>query len=361
MGASGVSGRPAWLARTASRMGVFPVLVCAVLALGALSVVASEQILPVSVQVAPLLAGGLLLDRRQMRLLLALVAAVILADLAILGLNPVRASSVALLLLVSVLGYELARRRDRLGVTGLRADDMLLELRDRLRGQGQVPPLPSGWSAEVALRSAGGVGFAGDFLVCSLTPDLSGRPQLLELALVDVSGKGLDAGTRALLLSGALGGLLGALEAPRFLPAANAYLVRQNWDEGFATAVHVVLDLPSGRCEVESAGHPPAVHYDAGSGRWRALPSTGPLLGVLDDVAYEPDRALLRRGDALLLYTDGVIEIPGQDLSRGIDRLLGAAERLIPGGSFAGGADRLLDEVARDTADDRALVLLWRT
>jgi len=64
--------------------------------------------------------------------------------------------------------------------------------------------------------------------------------------LVDVSGKGVQAGTRSLLLSGALGGLLGEQEPNRFLTAANNYLLRQNWDEGFATAVHVSIDLATG-------------------------------------------------------------------------------------------------------------------
>ena len=61
--------------------------------------------------------------------------------------------------------------------------------------------------------------------------------------MVDVSGKGEEAGIRALLLSGAFGGLLGALPADQFLPAANDYLLRQEWEEGFATAIHLSLDL----------------------------------------------------------------------------------------------------------------------
>ena len=51
----------------------------------------------------------------------------------------------------------------------------------------------------------------------------------LEVALVDVSGKGVDAGTRALLLSGAFGGLLGSVTHEEFLPATNRFLLRQQW------------------------------------------------------------------------------------------------------------------------------------
>ena len=65
--------------------------------------------------------------------------------------------------------------------------------------------------------------------------------------------------------------------------------------------------------------------------------------------------ASLRRGDALLLYTDGLVETPQRDIALGIDRLLGQAERLLRGG-FDGGAARLVDPL-ESTDDDRALVL----
>jgi serine phosphatase RsbU (regulator of sigma subunit) len=181
----------------------------------------------------------------------------------------------------------------------------------------------------------------------------------LELALVDVSGKGVDAGTRALLLSGALGGLLGS-RSEEFLARANDYLVRQDWDEGFATAVHLVLDLHSGDYAIDSAGHPPVAHFDAGTGRWSLTEADGVVLGLLPDMSYVAARGRLDPGDALVLYTDGLVEIPGRDLSVGIDKLLGEAERLVPHG-FAGGADLLVSRVAGASPDDRGLVLIWRS
>src|SRR2546425_689662 len=79
--------------------------------------------------------------------------------------------------------------------------------------------LPPDWHVDMSIRSAAGQSsFAGDFLISALSrPALSGDPadepkcRTLELGLVDVSGKGLKAGTRALLLSGAFGGLLGTV------------------------------------------------------------------------------------------------------------------------------------------------------
>ena len=106
-------------------------------------------------------------------------------------------------------------------------------------------------------------------------------------------------------------------------------------------------------------GHPPLVHYSAGSGRWTVVDTGGVALGVQDLVKYDPAMGELRRGDALLLYTDGVVESPRRELSDGIDWLQGQAERLVASG-FRHGARKLVDAVG-SADDDRALLLIWRT
>jgi hypothetical protein len=45
----------------------------------------------------------------------------------------------------------------------------------------------------------------------------------------------------------------------------------------------------------------------------------------------------------------------------GVDRLLGAAERLVPRGDYRGGAALLVSDVPTSRSDDRAVVLLWRS
>ena len=100
-------------------------------------------------------------------------------------------------------------------------------------------------------------------------------------------------------------------------------------------------------------------HYSGGSGRWRLVELEGSVLGLLPQPTFGVAEGQLGAYDALLLYTDGLIEAPGRDLSVGIDRLLGATERLVPRG-FGGGARVIVDEVAPVATDDRAVVLLWR-
>jgi serine phosphatase RsbU (regulator of sigma subunit) len=244
-------------------------------------------------------------------------------------------------------------RRSRLGIAGSMGESMLADLSDRIQGQGVLPDLPPPWHAESVVRSAGGTRFSGDFFVVGDVS--SGR---LDVSVVDVSGKGDRAGTRALLLAGAMGGLVTALEPSEFLPATNAYLLNHPWQDGFATAVHLSVDMGSGAFHVWTAGHPPALHWRAGAGRWTPLGSEGPMLGLIPDADFLEAGGVLRSGDALMLFTDGMVETRTTDMGIGIDRLIGQAERRLRS-NFAGGAKTLVDSTG-SRSDDRALLLVWR-
>jgi hypothetical protein len=307
------------------------------------------------VLILPILAGGLLLWPRALRIFYGFVAVAVAYDVV---KGKAGAGIVATIVLTAVLADILARTREKLGVQGLRGDQMLIELRDRIRAQAKLPVLGEGWGTSVVLKPAGGSSFGGDFVVWACDG------KTLEVALVDVSGKGIDAGTRALLLSGAFGGLLGSVPRDEFLPACNAYLRRGPAAEGFVTAVHLSLNLASGEYVIASAGHPPAVHYDAAAGRWRLTRAHGIVLGVVPDlrgVSSQSEQGTLQRGDALMLYTDGLVESPGRDIDAGTDRLLGEAERTLTNG-FATGAPALVAAMQREIggSDDCALILIWR-
>src|SRR5262249_13828221 len=262
---------------------------------------------------------------------------------------------IATIVVTALLADVLARTRKKLGMQGLRGNQMLIELRDRIRAQGTLPALPEGWGSVSVLRPAGGSSFGGGFLVSACDGKTLGG------ALVDGAGKGLDAGTRALLLSGAFGGLLGSVPQEEFLSACNAYLRRGEITEGFVTAVHLALDLTTGEYVVTSAGHPPAAHLDASSGTWRITQARGIVLGVVADLRLVPERGILRPGDALMLYTDGLVEAPGRDIDYGTDRLLGEADRLVASGFRAGAASLVQAMQSGAGGDDCALALIWRT
>ncbi|WP_129840509.1 PP2C family protein-serine/threonine phosphatase [Streptomyces sp. RFCAC02] len=309
----------------------------------------------------PLVAGGLLLRPASLLGLYAVTAGVLVLgtaadDPGARDPGSVTPGTILVVAAVALTGLLTAQFRSRVGVPWRRGGTMLFDLRERISAQSALPALPAGWYTDLSLRPAGGQSFSGDFVVAARTGP-EGR--VLEVVLADVSGKGMDAASRALLLSSAFGGLLGSLTPHAFLPAANGYLLRQNWDEGFATAVHLVLDLDSGAYELLSAGHLPGVQLSAGTGRWHEIAAEGPLLGVWDEAEFLPAKGTLRPGDVLMLYTDGLVERPGSDLAEGIDRLTGEADRYVTTG-FRGTAWHLVEAVARDVNDDRALLLICR-
>src|SRR6266571_3604563 len=275
------------------------VLAAATVGIGIAGTHVSQSWFSPGVMILPILAGGLLLWPRALLILFGVVAV--------------------------MLGYDVASGRAGPGIV-----------------------------ATIAVTAA--FAFVGDFLVSACDG------KTLEVALVDVPGKGIDAGTRALLLSGAFGGLLGSVPRGEFLAACNAYLRRSATPEGFVTAVHLSLDLATGDYTVASAGHPPAVHFDAGAGAWRVTRARGIVLGVVPDLRSVPEQGTLRPGDALMIYTDGLVEAPGRDIDAGIDRLLGEADKLVAAG-FGTGTGRLVRSMQAGTrsSDDCALVLIWRT
>jgi hypothetical protein len=321
----------------------------------AVGVLVAPGKVPFSSLAVPLVLGSLLLTPRHLPWFVGwcLVAlAVCTAGQQQLSARTWSAVGVQVLMCLIVLLFSL--RRSRLGVASGMGESMFVDLRDRILAQGGIPPLPDGWHVDRALRSAGGTPFAGDFLVATRPV-----PDRLDIVVVDVSGKGEEAGTRALQLSGVFGGLLGAVPPEQFLPAANDYLLRQDWAEGFATAVHLSVHLADGSYEVRTAGHPPAVQRIAATGHWSVLESEGPVLGLMENAVFAPAVGRLADADRMLLYTDGMVEEPRQDIEIGIDRMVTEAEATIEG-PLEGSARRLVEAVGSKD-DDRALVVVARS
>jgi GAF domain-containing protein len=91
-----------------------------------------------------------------------------------------------------------------------------------------------------------------------------------------------------------------------------------------ATASVSILDLASGDLAHVAAGHPPPIVL---AGR-RAEPLDGgraPVVGMAAGRVV-PARRRLERGEALFLYTDGLVERRGEDLDAGLLRISAALE-----------------------------------
>lgn len=316
------------------------------------------SVLPVSTYFVWLLIGMLLLRYRPLTVLTVYttVGAIAIGVLDGLGdgsFGSARLSGMLALLLSGALVLVHARSQ-RTGLPTSLGESMLADLRTRLRDQGVIPPLPAPWHAQSAMIAAHDVAYAGDFMTCALDAD----GEVLEVILVDVVGKGVAAGADSLQLAGAMGGLVGALPPQRLMNAANDFLLRLPGEESFATAAYVRLELSTGRFLILSAGHPPALRWSAASSHWAVDGARGLALGVQPEPELEVSEGVLEPGDALLFYTDGVVESRGGDIEDGIAWLRDVARQAVRLG-FAGAARRIIARVPHGD-DDRAVLIIGR-
>lgn len=83
----------------------------------------------------------------------------------------------------------------------------------------------------------------------------------------------------------------------------------------FATMSVAMFEHAAGVLRYGSAGHPPPLLRSSRTGEViRLNGGRGPVLGPLRKAEYAQDRVNIVAGDILVLYTDGLIDRPGQDL-----------------------------------------------
>jgi sigma-B regulation protein RsbU (phosphoserine phosphatase) len=124
----------------------------------------------------------------------------------------------------------------------------------------------------------------------------------------DVSGKGIPAAlfmavTRTLFRTTA-----STVSVPdKILSLLNREICRNNDTCMFVTVFCGVLDIRTGEVEYSNGGH--NLPYLVSHGELAPLENTGGMaLGFTEDVTYRSEKIVLRAGDRLFLYTDGVTE-----------------------------------------------------
>jgi PAS domain S-box-containing protein len=126
----------------------------------------------------------------------------------------------------------------------------------------------------------------------------------------DVCGKGPDAAAVTALARYTLRAAAMRERLPsRSLELLNEALLRQRTDRRFCTVAYAYLEPMSegARIGFASGGHPLPLLLRA-DGTVQAVGEPGTLLGVLPDPSFEDRSLSLAPGDALVFYTDGVIE-----------------------------------------------------
>lgn len=124
-----------------------------------------------------------------------------------------------------------------------------------------------------------------------------------------------------------------------------------------ATCIYAVYDPVTATCDIARAGHPPPLLARPGSrAGFPELPPGLPLGTGLGEANYQATRLPLPTGSTLVLYTDGLIESRGADISIGMTRLDHALEA-VTGLPVNDACDALLGTLAANPADDIAILM----
>jgi phosphoserine phosphatase RsbU/P len=219
------------------------------------------------------------------------------------------------------------------------------------------PPAVDGYTFAALNRPCRTV--SGDYYDFVVRPD--GR---IYFVVADVSGKGV---TAALLMAGLQASFrifTKSDPSPEVLVSQINGALRETMPQAkFVTLFAGRLDPRSGEVEFTNAGHTPPLHIRADG--VVELAETDLLIGMFSEVDYAKQTMKLERGDALLLFTDGVseaenlhgIELGSTALARALAPLHGSS------------ADWLADSVERavmshagsaELADDLTLVVVSR-
>ena len=136
----------------------------------------------------------------------------------------------------------------------------------------------------------------------------------LGIVIGDVSGKGIAAALlmavcKTLLKATAYKGM----PADSILSEVNNIIVDESPPNMFVTVFFGVLDTRSGAFEYSNAGHNPPYLISA-EGKVKQLDNIGGLMiGAFKDVPFESNVVMVKSGESIVFYTDGVTEAFNKD------------------------------------------------
>lgn len=192
----------------------------------------------------------------------------------------------------------------------------------------------------------------GDLYDWFVLPDGS-----LHVSVVDVAGHGVSSTRSALDVTHALRTLSREGHPLGELVARTDQLLTE--DAAVATVLLARFQPRDGTLELAGGGHPPALLLRADGGGY--LEASGRPIGYPLAGSDGTTRVRLDRGETVLLYTDGLVEVR-RDIVEGLDTLLRCAEQ-VRGADLEPMLDDIIDRVRGgvDLRDDTLVLALRRT
>jgi sigma-B regulation protein RsbU (phosphoserine phosphatase) len=184
----------------------------------------------------------------------------------------------------------------------------------------------------------------------------------LALAIADVSGKGTPASILMASVHASLRALAGTAAPELLMARLNRFLFESTQENKYVTFFYAELAARQRRLRYVNAGHVPPFLLRA-DGASERLECGGPVLGLLEDAAYEVGEVTLAPGDMVVMVTDGVSEAASPDDREFGDERVLEALRPRRGASAAQALDALVAAVMAWTgpagcSDDLTVLVL---
>jgi serine phosphatase RsbU (regulator of sigma subunit) len=179
----------------------------------------------------------------------------------------------------------------------------------------------------------------------------------------DVCGKGPEAAALTSLMRDTI--RVSALrgDAPtEALEVLNAAILEASTDGRFCTASYALFDLGSKpRVTVSNGGHPPPLLLRKG-GKVESVGDSGTLLGIYDDPTLVDTAITLKKGDLLMLYTDGLYDVrpSSRGKSKPLEDVLAGCKGMSAEDAAAAIEKAVIDTEKGSQQDDQALLVLRR-
>lgn len=145
----------------------------------------------------------------------------------------------------------------------------------------------------------------------------------LDIALADVVGKGIPAALCMSMIKYAMDIFLEESMCPNtILEALNRVVEKNVASNMFITMFYGRYFPLKGLLQYSSAGHEPGYHFSATKNKFYEINAKGLVLGVLPDAKYKQYEMVMKKGDMIVLLTDGVTECRSGDHFIEIDEVL---------------------------------------
>ena len=179
------------------------------------------------------------------------------------------------------------------------------ELQEALRIQRKLLPasMPQLEGLEIATSWQPAAGVGGD---CFDAVQFS--PRRMAVSIADVVGKGIPAALMMSNLQATVRAFANDAARPAELCAQVNRVLCGNIAEGrFISFFYCVVDTELGTLTYCNAGHYPPILVRA-NGQIERLAAGGPVLGIFPEGTYSQGEVVIRPGDRLVLFTDGITE-----------------------------------------------------